>query len=153
MTENNFDLAAALLADAADLVDHAPHGTHTVDDHTYGPLQLVTTHTATPGGGHTLVLWAALDDRVLAAVEATTQTDTNQAATRIIAFRAAGLMFAGRTNHTFAAHGRHTYILAATVGADTWHLTVDADTTPPRADLAAALDVIARSYEIACAAG
>lgn len=153
MTENNFDLAATLLADAADLVGHAPQGTTTVDDHAYGPLQLVTTHTATPGGGHTLVLWAAHNDRVLAAVEATTQADTDEPATRIIAFRAAGLMFAGRANHTFAAHGRHTYILAATVGADTWRLTVDADTAAPRTDLAAALDIIASSYEIACAAG
>ena len=146
MTENNFDLAATLLADAADLVGHAPQGTTTVDDHAYAPLQLVTTHTATPGGGHTLVLWAARNDRVLAAVEATAQADTDEPATRIIAFRAAGLMFAGRANHTFAAHGRHTYTLAATVGADTWRLTVDAD-------LAAALDIIASSYEIACAAG
>ena len=153
MTENNFDLAAALLSDAADLVGHAPQGTNTIDDHAYGPLHLVSTQTATPGGGHTLVLWAALQDRVLAAVEATTQTDTDEPATRIIAFRAAGLMFAGRANHTFAAHGRHTYILAATVGADTWHLTIDADTAPRRTALAAALDIIASSYETASAAG
>ena len=151
MTENNFDLAAALLSDAADLVGHAPQGTNTLDDHAYGPLHLVTTHTATPGGGHTLVLWAAHDDRVLAAVEATTPSDSDQPATRIIAFRAAGLMFAGR-NHTFAAHGRHTYLLAATVGADTWQLTVDADTAAPRTDLAAALHLIASSHEIACTA-
>jgi len=153
MTENNFDLAASLLSDAADLIGHAPQGTHTVDDHAYGSLQLVSSQTATPSGGYTLVLWAAHNDRVLAAVEATTQTDTDQPATRIITFRAAGLMFAGRANHTFAARGRHTYILAAAVGADTWRLTVDTETAAAQTDLTAALDIIAGSYEIACAAG
>ena len=153
MTENNFDLAAALLSDAADLVGHAAAGTHTVDDHAYGPLHLVSTQTATPDGGHTLVLWAALQDRVLAAVEARTHPDRDQPTTRIIAFRAAGLMFAGRANNTFAAHGRHTYLLAATVGADTWKLTIDGDTAARRADLAAALDIIAGSHETASAAG
>ncbi|KDE97079.1 conserved hypothetical protein [uncultured Mycobacterium sp.] len=150
MTENNFDFAAALLSDAADLVGHAPHGTHIVDDHAYGAPQLV----ATAESSRQIVLWAADNDRVLAAVEATTNADTDQTSTRIIAFRAAGLMFAGRTDHTFAAHGRHTYVLAATVGADTWQLTVDADTTTlTDSDLDTALSLIARFEHAAYAAG
>jgi hypothetical protein len=150
MTENNFDLAAALLSDAADLIGHAPQGTHTVDDHAYGTLQLVATDDST----RQIVLWAADNDRVLAAVEVTTTTDTEQPTTRIIAFRAAGLMFAGRPNHTFAAHGRHTYVLAATVGAETWQLTIDADTTTlTDTDLDTALSLIARFEHAAYAAG
>ncbi len=150
MTENNFDLAAALLSDAADLIGHAPHGTHTVDDHAYGALQLVATVDRT----RQIVLWAADNDRVLAAVEATTDADTEQTSTRIIAFRAAGLMFAGRAGHTFAAHGRHTYVLAATVGADTWQLTIDADTTTlTDTDLDTALSLIERFEHPAYAAG
>lgn len=150
MTENNFDLAAALLSDAADLIGHAPHGTHTVDDHAYGALQLVATADRT----RQIVLWAADNDRVLAAVEATTDADTEQTSTRIIAFRAAGLMFAGRAGHTFAAHGRHTYVLAATVGADTWQLTIDADTTTlTDTDLDTALSLIERFEHPAYAAG
>ncbi|WP_241473979.1 hypothetical protein [Mycolicibacterium neoaurum] len=150
MTENNFDLAAALLSDAADLIGHAPHGTHTVDDHAYGALQLV----ASADSSRQIVLWAAKHDRVLAAVEATTDADTKQTSTRIIAFRAAGLMFAGRANHTFAAHGRHTYILAATVGADTWQLTIDdAATNLTDSDLHTALSLIERFEHPAYAAG
>lgn len=150
MTENNFDLAAALLSDVADLIGHAPHGTHTVDDHAYGALQLVATADST----RQIVLWAADNDRVLAAVEATTDADTEQTSTRIIAFRAAGLMFAGRAGHTFAAHGRHTYVLAATVGADTWQLTIDADTTTlTDTDLDTALSLIERFEHPAYAAG
>ena len=129
MTENNFDLAAALLSDAADLIGHAPHGTTPSTTTPTAHSQLVAT---TADSTRQIVLWAADNDRVLAAVEATTNADTEQPSTRIIAFRAAGLMFAGRTDHTFAAHGRHTYVLAATVGADTWQLTVDADTHHPR---------------------
>ena len=117
MTENNFDLAAALLSDAADLIGHAPQGTHTVDDHTYGALKLVATHTATLHGASTLVLWAAHSDRVLAAVEATTATDSKHPATHIIAFRAAGVMFGVHAADlrsgvgqpfTFTATARHT---------------------------------------------
>ncbi|MCX2715225.1 hypothetical protein [Mycolicibacterium sp. J2] len=150
MTENNFDLAAALLSDAADQIGHARLGTHTVDDHAYGALQLVATADST----RQLVLWAADHDRVLAAVEATTDADTEQTSTRIIAFRAAGLMFAGRENHTFTARGRHTYVLAATAGADTWQLTIDADTTTlTDADLDTALTLIERFEHPAYAAG
>jgi hypothetical protein len=149
MTENTFDLAAALLSDAADLIGHAPHGTHTIDDHAYGALQLVTN----ADSDAQIVLWAAHNDRVLAAVEATT-TDREQPTTCIIAFRAAGLMFAGQANHTFAAHGRHTYVLAATVGADTWQLTIDADTTTLiDTDFDTALSLIARFEHTAYAAG
>jgi hypothetical protein len=154
MTENNFDLAAALLSDAADLIGHAPQGTHTVDDHAYGALQLVATHTATTDTAPQIVLWAAHNDRVLAAVEATTAAGGQQPTTGIIAFRAAGLMFAGRANHTFAAHGRHTYLLAATAAADTWQLTIDADTTTlTDTDLDTALSLIARFEHAAYAAG
>jgi hypothetical protein len=150
MTENNFDLAAALLSDAADLIGHAPRGTHTVDDHAYGALQLVATADST----RQIVLWAADNDRVLAAVEATTDADTEQTSTRIIAFRAAGLMFASRAGHTFAAHGRHTYVLAADVGADTWQLTIDADTTTlTDTDLDTALSLIEHFEHPAYAAG
>ncbi|ULN44754.1 hypothetical protein MI149_30130 (plasmid) [Mycolicibacterium crocinum] len=150
MTENNFDLAAALLSDAADLIGHAPHGTHTLDDHAYGALQLVATTDTT----RQIVLWAADNDRVLAAVEATSDAATEQNSTRIIAFRADGLMFAGRDNHTFAAHGRHTYVLAATVGADTWQLTIDADTTTlTDTDLDTALSLIERFEHPTYAAG
>lgn len=150
MTENNFDLAAALLSDAADLIDQAPYGTHTVDDHAYGALQLVATADST----RRIVLWAADNDRVLAAVEATITADTEQPTTRIIAFRAAGLMLAGRANHTFAAHGRHTYVLAANAGANTWQLTIDADTTTlTDTDLDTALSLIERFEHAAYAAG
>ena len=150
MTENNFDLAAALLSDAADLIGHAPHGTHTVDDHAYGALQLV----ATADTARQIVLWAADNDRVLAAVEATTDADTEHTSTRIIAFRAAGLMFAGQPNHTFTAHGRHTYVLAAAAGADTWQLTIDdAATTLTDTDLDTALSLIERFEHNAYAAG
>jgi hypothetical protein len=63
-------------------------------------------------------------------------------------------MFAARENHTFTATGRHTYTLAATIGADTWQLTVDHH----RADLAEvtlddALGIIAGTYENTYAAG
>lgn len=153
MTENNFHLAAALLSDAADLIGRAPQGTHPVDEHAYGALQLVATHTTTTEGHSILVLWAAHNDRVLAAVEATTTTDREQPATRIITFRAAELMFAGRPDHIFAAHGRHTYILTATIGADTWQLTIDADTTLTDTDTDTALDLIARFEHAAYAAG
>ncbi|AFM20143.1 hypothetical protein Mycch_5475 (plasmid) [Mycolicibacterium chubuense NBB4] len=150
MTDNNFDLAAALLSDAADLIGHAPKGTHTVDIHAYGALQLVASTDST----RRIVLWTADNDRVLAAVEATTDPDAEQPTTRIIAFRAAGLMFAGRADHTFAAHGRHTYVLAANVGADTWQVTIDADTTTlTDTDLDTALSLIERFELAAYAAG
>ncbi len=153
MSENHFELAAALLSDAADLIGHASHGTTTIDDHAYGALQLVATHTATDDGHDTLVLWLADHDRILAAVEATAHHSAAHPHTRIIAFSAADLMFAARENYTFTATGRHTYTLAATVGTDSWQLTVDHHPTA-HAELALddALTLIASTYENAYAA-
>ena len=153
MSKNHFELAAALMSDAADFIGHAPQGTSTIDDHAYGALELVATHTATDDGHDTLVLWLADHDRILAAVEATTHRDSDPH-TRIIAFRAADLMFAARENYTFTATGRRTYTLAATVGADTWQLAVDHHRAD-RAEVALddALDIIAGTYENTYAAG
>jgi hypothetical protein len=154
MSKNHFELAAALLSDAADLIGHAPQGTSTIDDHAYGALQLVATHTATDDGHDTLVLWLADRDRILAVVEATAHHGAAHPHTRIIAFRAADLMFAARENYTFAATGRHTYTLAATVGTDTGQLTVDHHpAAPAEVALDDALTLIARTYENAYAAG
>jgi hypothetical protein len=153
MSENHFLLAAALLSDAADLIGHAPQGTSAIDDHAYGALQLVATHTATDDGHDTLVLWVADHDRILAAVEATAHHGDAHPHTEIIAFRAADLMFAARENFTFTATGRHTYTLAATVGTDTWQLTVDHQpAAQPEVALDDALTVIAGTYENAYAA-
>lgn len=151
MTDNHFDLAAAMLSDAADLLGHLDAGTTTIPDHAYGPLTL----TATTDGHHTLILWAAdHNDRVLAAVEATRHADTGQAHPRVTVFRAAGLMFGARHNHTFTAAGHHSYTLTADTGADTWQLSIDDDThTLTGADLDAALHLIAESDRPVGAAG
>jgi hypothetical protein len=101
MTDNNFHLAAALLADAADLVVTAPLGTTVLSDHAYGHLPLAATHTVEDDGTHNLTLWAVDDDRLLAAVEASQHPDAPT--TRIVAFRAAGLVFAAQPDWTFTA--------------------------------------------------
>jgi hypothetical protein len=102
MSDNNFHLAAALLADAADLVTTAPLGTRVRHDHAYGHLPLAATRTVANDGTHTLTLWAVDHDRLLAAVEA---------------------------HQHPAAAADHTYCLVAHVGDDHWDLTIDGHTT------------------------
>jgi hypothetical protein len=151
MTDNNFHLAAALLADAADLVEVAPLGTTVIAGHAYGHLPLAATHTVEDDGTHTLTLWTADDDSLLAAVEAHQPAGAATPTTRIVAFRAAHHIFTAQHDWTFTAHGEHTYALAAHVGDDHWDLTIDAQPTAQLDTVDAAIAELIRHDHTAAA--
>ena len=146
MTDNNFHLAAALLADAADLVATAPLGTTVLSDHAYGHLPLAATHTVEDDGTHSLTLWAADDDSLLAAVEASQHPDADTPTTRIVAFRAAGLVFAAQPDWTFTATDDRTYAIAARVGDDHWDLTIDGHPIAHLTTVDTAIEVLSRHH-------
>jgi hypothetical protein len=146
MTDNNFHLAAALLADAADLVTTAPLGTTVLHDHAYGHLPLAATHTVADDGTHTLTLWAVDDDSLLAAVEAHHHAAHAAPTTRIVAFRAAHHIFTAQQDWTFTAAGEHTYALAARVGDDHWDLTIDGQPFAHLSTIDVAIDVLLRHH-------
>lgn len=143
MTDNDFHLAAALLADAEDLITDAPLGATVVADHAYGPLHLAATHSVAHDATHTLTLWAADDDGLLAAVEAHQDGPAATPRTRIVAFRAADLVFTAHGDWTFTAAGDHTYTLAARVGDDLWDLTIDELPVAHLGTIDAAVDILA----------
>ena len=151
MSDNNFHLAAALLADAADLVTTRPWEPHRPTDHAYGHCQLAATHTVEHDGTHTLTLWAVDDDSLLAAVEAHQQADAATPTTRIVAFRAEGHIFTAQHDWTFTAAGDHTYALAARVGDDHWDLTIDGHTTVHLDTIDAAVAELVRHHHDALA--
>jgi hypothetical protein len=151
MTDNNFHLAAALLADAADLVTTAPLGTTVVADHAYGDLPLAATHTVEHDGTHTLTLWAVDDDSLLAAVEAHQNTSAATPTTRIVAFRAADHIFTAQDDWTFTTASDHTYALAARVGDDHWDLTIDGQPFAHLSTIDVAIDVLSRHHHDAAA--
>jgi hypothetical protein len=151
MTDNNFHLAAALLADAADLVTTAPLGTTVLTDHAYGQLPLAATHTVEDDGAHTLTLWTADGDSLLAAVEAYQSAAAAAPATRIVAFRAAHHIFTAQHDWTFTATGEHDYALAARVGDDHWDLTIDGQPFAHLSTIDVAVDVLIRHHHAAAA--
>jgi hypothetical protein len=146
MTDNHFHLAAALLADAADLLTTAPLGTTVLDDHSYGQLPLAATHTVDHDATHTLTLWAADDDGLLAAVEARLDIQAATPTTRIVAFRAADLVFTAHDDWTFTAASAHTYSLAARVGDDRWDLAIDGHPFAHLSTIDVALDILSRHH-------
>jgi hypothetical protein len=151
MTDNNFHLAAALLADAADLVTTAPLGTTVLTDHAYGHLPLAATHTVEDDAAHTLTLWTSADDSLLAAVEAHQSAADAAPTTRIVAFRAGGHIFTAQDDWTFTAAGEHTYALAARVGDDHWDLTIDGQPFAHLSTIDVAIDVLSRHHHDAAA--
>lgn len=146
MTDNNFHIAAALLADAADLVTAAPLGATVIDDHAYGQLPLAATHTVEDDGTHVLTLWAADDDGLLAAVQARLTAEAAAPTTRIVAFRAADLVFTAQDHWTFTAAHDHAYTLAARVGDDHWDLDIDGHPFAHLSTIDVALDVLSRHH-------
>jgi hypothetical protein len=148
MTEHGFQLAAALLSDAADRLLDTAAGTTVIQDHAYGCVQLVATHDVGTAGGHTLVLWAAHRDRVLAAVEARTTAPESAPATRVLTFRAEHLVFTNHGDFSYAAAGVHRYALVAHIGSSAWDLTVDDANTITCADLDAALTELFVLHEL-----
>jgi hypothetical protein len=146
MTDNNFHLAAALLADAADIVTTAPLGTTVLHDHAYGHLPLAATRTVEHDGTHTLTLRAVDHDSLLAAVEAHQHPAATTPTTRIVAFRAEGHTFTAQHDWTFTAAGDHTYRLVAHVGDDHWDLTIDGHTTVHLDTIDAAIAELVRHH-------
>ncbi len=126
MTDNTFQLAAALLADAADFVGRMPLGISQLNDHPFGDLRLMVSHTREADASHKLALWALDQFGAAAAAEATQSTPTAVPATRIIAFRADYMMFSGLGDWTFlGSSDHHTYTLTAHIGANSWDLAID----------------------------
>ncbi len=128
--EHNFDLAFNLLDEAAERIGHQQYGITVIDSHNHGPIRLTTEHHYTRGHGHRLVLLAADDYGLLAAIEATATDLDDEPQCRIVKVRADDTTFhavPGASPYTFRATDRgHTYTIAAHIGdAPSWTLRVD----------------------------
>ncbi|MCZ8548748.1 hypothetical protein OOJ09_31775 [Mesorhizobium qingshengii] len=143
MTDNNFQLAAALLADAADFVGRMPLGITELKSHPFGALRLMASHTREADHSHKLILWALDRCGAAAAAEATQSTPTAVPATRILAFRADYMVFSDLGDWTFLASSDHnTYTLTAHIGANSWDLSVDGEHHAAYTSIDTAVDAI-----------
>jgi hypothetical protein len=125
--DHEFDLAFALLDEAAERLGHQQYGTTRILFHDYRPIVLSTIHHYTREDGHHLVLLAADDYGLLAAVEATAPDLDTEPVTRIVKIRAAELTFHGipGTWSYRTRHAGHSYTLTAGVGDEPmWTLTI-----------------------------
>jgi hypothetical protein len=134
--DHEFDLAFALLDDAAERISHQQYGITRCNDHDYGPILLTTVHNYTRETGHHLVLLAFDDHGQMVAVEATAPDLDTDPVTRIVHVRAGDVTFHAVDTWTFRATAAgHTYTLTAQPGTDTWTLTVDIQTPTAHPDL------------------
>ncbi|MGK2868542.1 MAG: hypothetical protein ACSLFA_18250 [Mycobacterium sp.] len=130
-TENTmdhaFDLAFALLDEAAERIEHQQYGITRIVFHKHGPIQLTTVHNYTPDNGHHLVLLAADEHGQLVAIEATAPDLDTTPTARILKVRAGDLTFhATADTWTYRATGAHTYQLTAGIGEEPmWSLAID----------------------------
>lgn len=124
--DHEFDLAFALLDEAAERIGHQQYGITRIPFHAYGPILLTTVHNYTRETGHHLVLLAADDHGQMVAIEATAPDLDTDPVTRIVHVRAGEHTFHAVDTWSFRTTVEgHTYTLTAQPGTDTWTLTVD----------------------------
>ena len=127
--DHEFELAFNLLDEAAGRIGQQQYGITRLLFHNHGHIALTTVHHYTRDTGHHLVLLAADDHGLLAAVEATAPDLVADPATRILKVRAGELTFhavPGTAWSYRAAHAGHTYTLSAGIGdAPMWTTTID----------------------------
>jgi hypothetical protein len=128
--DHEFDLAFTLLDEAAERLGHQQYGTTQIPGHDndYQPVRITTSHHYTREDGHHLVLLAADDYGLLAAVEATAPDLETEPAARIVKVRAGELTFhavPGTWSYRTRNAG-HVYTLTAGVGDEPmWTLGID----------------------------
>lgn len=150
--DHEFDLAFALLDEAAERIQHQQYGITRIVFHNHGPILLTTVHEYTPEQGHHLVLLATDDYGQIAALEATAPDLNTEPSTRILKVRAGDLTFHQVPGTwSYRADGAHTYTLTAGVGDEPmWTLTVDdAPLALAYEDLQEAIDDILANEPIA----
>lgn len=124
--DHEFELAFALLDEAAERIGHQQYGITRILFHNYGPILLTTVHNYDRETGHHLVLLAADDHGQMVAIEATAPDLDTDPVTRIVHVRAGDLTFHAVDTWTFRARAEHTCTLTAEIGAEpAWTVQVD----------------------------